>query len=80
MSEMVERVLAAIRSCQYVGDQGQSEIDLVNDGEAIARAAIKSMREPTDRMIEAGDGATTLDSLPDVFLAQWQAAIDEALR
>lgn len=81
MSEMVERVAAAMRAVAEYEDANWGEpARNIENWPEIARAAIEALKVPTDAMIEAGDNATTLDSLPDVFLAQWQAALDAALR
>jgi hypothetical protein len=79
MSEMVDRVAAAIRPLLYGSD-------LMADSEVgdIARAAIEAMREPTEAMVEAG-WDTGLEYGPGDALAVnpevcFSAMIDAALK
>jgi hypothetical protein len=69
MSEMVEKVSAAIAEAQARGFNGP---------EVLARVAITALREPTQAM---GDAVTGGDQYswpnPD---ETWRAMIDEALR
>lgn len=75
--EMVERVEGAILSAMSRG----------GDSEAMARAAIEAMREPTEAMLKAGarrfsdcwslEPGEGLDEEPEQPI--WQAMIDAAL-
>jgi hypothetical protein len=67
MSEMIEHVARAINAELF--RQGV----IVNFGTVLARAAIESMREPTEAMYEAGGMAE--GEAPDL----WRAMIDAAL-
>ena len=73
MSDMVERVGAAIYGAAH--DDFGVEVTLPRlVCDQIARAAIAAMREPTEAMVAAGEGAQTLE-VPDV----WRTMIDKAL-
>lgn len=72
MSEMVERVAAAIAN--YWLEIG---FDPSLPDEGAARAAIQAMREPTDAMkIAALDATFDVGDVPII----WQAMIDAALK
>lgn len=72
MSEMVERVAAAIeRANDSAPSFGMKVSDIIK---LMARAAIEAMREPTKDMLAAV-------KMPDQQLVEdWQAMIDEALK
>lgn len=88
MGEMIERVALAIADamCPVEGYRGTSN-------EALARAAIEAMREPTREMLGKGitaaedvedwtrDSYTSyrVDTASDMALPVWQAMIDAAL-
>lgn len=90
---IIERVARAICRASNGGDPVSEDSDLTGlkpgdagfcpewvfyRGDAIA--AIKEMREPTDKMIEAGSGALwASDDSPNDAVACWQAMIDAAL-
>ncbi len=65
MSEMIGKVVKAIMA-EETGSPGQYE--------AMARAAIEAMREPTDAMCEAAEWHQQSD------VNNYQRAIDEALK
>ena len=75
MSEMVERVVEAMNA---------SEVDWRDIDDAsvtcLARTAIAAMREPTPKMISAGE--RTLRQFPVIGQPEkaWQAMIDAALK
>jgi hypothetical protein len=73
MSEMVDRVAAAIRESEAYWWNRDDEPD---DGlaETLARAAIEAMREPTLAVLEAGPSEPYMD------IDVWRAMIDEALK
>lgn len=81
MSEMVERVALALYR-QVTGDTEDSATGswpgcgdkIQSDYRAMARAAIKTMREPTEAMLEVGPVEPYMDR--DV----WAMMIDEALK
>lgn len=73
MSEMVERVMKAL---QLYGTGNDYQM---------ARAAIKAMRKPTERMVWAATASTSGDGTPDGdydedVRCHWHAMIDEALK
>lgn len=71
MSEMIERVVEAIRECDYALTGGEAR--------TYAIAAIKAMREPTDEMFEVGEQAM-YDAAPDWKVnASWRAMVEAAL-
>lgn len=76
-SEMVERVEKALRDAENPHEA------MWNDFEAMARAAIAAMREPTEKMVGAGtDEASNhdmlqTDAIPEVYRAMIDAALDE---
>lgn len=71
MSEMVERVAAAIRESR--------PLDCYAAYEQAARAAIEAMREPTEAMVGEGKAAPTYgDGVSDIPKV-WRAMIDAAL-
>ena len=75
MSEMIERVARAIwkkADEQYLGTEKMEDCD------AIARAAIEAMREPTMEMIAAGAHGSGEDS-DRVAIGAWKEMIDAAL-
>jgi len=55
MSEMVERVARALLRAHY--ECGEDDIRSSVYANALARAAIAAMREPTEGMLMAGNGA-----------------------
>ena len=67
MSDMVERVAAII--AQGVGDDASSE--------AVARAVLKEMRDPTKRMTDAG--IVSNQRVLHNCVGIWQEMIDAAL-
>lgn len=68
MNEMIERVAKAIGKTVYETDRG----GLTGwDANAVARAAIEAMREPTEAMLEAASGS--------IARWAWPAMIDAAL-
>jgi hypothetical protein len=79
MSEMVERVSVKIAEKFQLLGYAWHEISRA-DYEAIARAAIGAMREPTDEMGDAGDEITgyPVSAVPSPTV--WHAMIDEALK
>lgn len=90
MNEMVERVARAIhaRYCDtamgYVGaEKWENLADWEKDfGRGLARAAIESMREPTDNMFDAGEKAASVYSdrwMMSIADDVWRAMIDAAL-
>jgi hypothetical protein len=88
MSEMVERVKLALREELKRIGYGVGTINAAQLADALARAAIAAMRQPTEDMVCAGD-EQIIAALHDVtgFLrnptpaeAAWQAMIDEALK
>lgn len=70
MSEMVERV-ANVLMREGIGFTATKD-----DAEAMARAAIASMREPTEAMVKAGFDEDNLYRHPS---ESWPAMIDAAL-
>lgn len=77
MSEMVERVAAAIddklEECHVVLNFSQAQ--------SIARAAIAAMREPTQAMIEAGAISGAAEPIEHSnFADAWRNMIDTALK
>lgn len=82
MADEVERVARAIYGC--VGSPLASQVpwwhDLPDSAKAFVReqaiAAIKSLREPSDRMVS--DGQLTLDDGKDLASA-WRSMIDASL-
>lgn len=85
MSEMVERVKAAIRGADLQSmtertRMSREEIEKMlaeceADYEAMARAAIEAMEEPTDAMADAGEAS----NFGEPATAAWRAMIDKAL-
>ena len=77
MTEMVERVARALaaRKCGLVKDPYGERLpdDLWQQCIPDARAAIEAMREPTDKMLDAGPPFPYMDK------GVWQAMIDAAL-
>lgn len=75
MMSMVERVA---RAMQAVDDDLGGAIEL-SDGEAraLAVAAIKAMREPTDAMVDSAADFATLGTIKCVWSASIDAAINE---
>lgn len=65
MSEMVERVEAAIRLAKAAG----------KTGDLVARAAIEAMRNPTEGMTRQ-----YLGQHRETFICHWQNGIDAALK
>ena len=77
MSEMVERVAAAIQQCCV--DLKDHEAGACQP-EIVARAAIAAMREPTTAMSDAADRAKNMGVERRAwFETEWRAAIDAAL-
>lgn len=74
MSEMVERVTGAISAAM---DSDGSYPDGSLNVRALAIAAVKSMREPTDAMVDEGNAWLDSDHPAD---ASWRAMIDEILK
>jgi len=73
--EMVQRVKEAIRSSAR--DCGVS----FSGTEGVARAAIKAMRNPTPKMIDAAWNASYNRKVgANVMTTHWQAMIDAALK
>jgi hypothetical protein len=64
MSEMIERMVAAIREIRV----GEHYCLYPHEAEEIARAVLETIREPTQKMIEAGG-----ETLP-VEWDYWRAA------
>lgn len=69
MSKMVERVQKAIESLTQHHTGSSSE--------ALARAAMAAMREPTEAMVNAGG---EIENSNRVAVEIWQSMIDEALK
>lgn len=93
MSEMVERVAAAITAAMFTEEElpfRRMEGDLMANYRATARAAIASMREPSAAMLSAqvqntyevvGDPMDEPGALDQsCALWVWHAMIDEALK
>jgi hypothetical protein len=80
MSEIVERVAAAIREIR-VGDH---YCLYPHEAEEIARAAIDAMREPTAEMISAGREEYSEYELDydatKMWTDMWRAMVDAALK
>ena len=74
MSEMVERVAAAIQA--RMPGTSNSDINVVGLYSAMARSAIEAMRNPTEAMEIAGQ----VDPFPISTKPAWCAMIDEALK
>jgi hypothetical protein len=88
MSEMIERVAAAILKVEYPQAAAQSLMengqiivppDIWNACREVARAAIEAMREPTKEMVNAGYGHPGLVEPDDPEYA-WQLMISAALK
>jgi hypothetical protein len=91
MSEMVERVA---RAAYFAGEGISDAFNPIHDShwahwwvvdrevhEAMARAAIEAMREPTEAMVEAGDQAMTSELLvPGDCEYPWINMLSEALK
>lgn len=75
MSEMIDRVALAIVDVVLSHHDPEPEV--------LARAAIKAMREPTEKMVEEGLNVLDIECInrgqPDLDDA-WRAMIDIALR
>lgn len=78
MNLMIEQVAKAIAT-ENLGREMVTPGDLHR---RLARAAIAAMREPTPKMIDAGDEAQTENGEPVALSAivPWQAMIDAALK
>jgi hypothetical protein len=72
MSEMVDRIVKAMQ--EIAGEEELNEVK----AEALARAAIEVMREPTEAMKNAGDMGSHYMS-PDHADQCWKQMIDAAL-
>lgn len=73
MNEMVERVAQVIQDKRgFIWD---GNIDVQEEGEKLARAAMKAMRKPTQAMIDLGWAIATGDNPKTV----WETMIDAAL-
>lgn len=73
MSEMVDRVAAAILNRDYMGESRMGPLE----AEALARAAIDAMREPTPEMLAAMEPWTKTSGHQKLV---WTAGIDTALK
>ena len=71
MSEMIERVARAFTGLHIVTGEGS-----IVPAEAVARAAIEAMREPTEAMHDAG--SQDLEFRHQIY-GVWEAMIDAAL-
>ena len=69
MREMIERVATALKA------QDNNMAVSFHHYEALARAAIAAMREPTEEMLKA----RCARGKPHLLLDDWQAMIDAAL-
>ena len=90
MSEMVERVRKAIKA-EYENIEPDRFIKYGLPEEAMARAALKAMRVPTEKMAILGWEESRPHSIHEIYrdalfeaykdeqIEQWQAMIDEAL-
>jgi hypothetical protein len=82
---MVERAKAALsETAQTFGQQGHLRAAAPSDGyaEAMVRAVIAALREPTGAVMNAGIASFGRDddrSSPEVWLDCWLAGIDAAL-
>lgn len=79
MNSMIERVAAALCVAAHDGDDGDGARDWNSNQDVyrdMAVAAIKAMREPTERMRWERDG---WNASPNDIEAGYQAMIDAAL-
>ena len=84
MSEMVRKVGAALKRAWPVDSEGLCCLT-PDELDAMARAALAAMREPTEAMVGAGDGcheyypfSSSVSSAADAETV-WRAMIDAAL-
>ena len=86
MNDMVEQVAKAIWNHRFPDMSWESKSrseGIKADYRMNARAAIAAMREPSEKMIEAGIHAPpipTMRAFRAHYSAAWQAMIDEALK
>lgn len=79
MSEMVERVAAAIKS-EFRPPDGIPSMTLSDDAcTRFARAAVAALRDPTESMLRAGAKGCGEDR-EEVAGGAWEAMIDAALK
>jgi hypothetical protein len=78
MNEMIERVRDAIKTAHADGHQPQWLTDTC--AEAMARAAIGALHEPTAAMLKAAwVGSGVYEGVDAFYTAVWQDMIDAAL-
>lgn len=85
MSEMVERAARALWEAHGFPDEFETYADELRRD---AYVALKTMREPTEEMIDSGyaaacdeeNGATQAPNYPGIALNTWYAMIDDVLR
>ncbi len=79
MSEMVDRVAEILRDFQHRHRRNPEDFAVDDTHRAAARAAIETMREPTEAMVEYAHQCSDIETGPTPA-DSWHAMITEALK